>query len=156
MKALSIRPPWAYYIIYGIPISTAVDNPDGSRRVEYSGKVFIKDIENRNWAIPSSFKLPQRIQVHVGKREDKIDDVLDFCCGKLGLPAYPIMMSYSGRFPRGAIIGEVDILDCVTESKSPWFVGQYGFTLANPKTYEHPIPCKGKLGFFEFRLLKGE
>jgi hypothetical protein len=49
----------------------------------------------------------------------------------------------------GAIIGEVDIIDCVTESKSPWFVGPYGFTLANPVLYDKPIPCRGMLGFFE-------
>jgi hypothetical protein len=50
---------------------------------------------------------------------------------------------------RGCIIGEVDIVGCVTQSKSPWFVGKYGFVLANPILYTMPIPCKGKLGFFE-------
>ena len=49
----------------------------------------------------------------------------------------------------GALIGEVDIIDCVTESKSPWFVGRYGFTLTNPKLYDKPIPYRGQLGFFE-------
>lgn len=52
------------------------------------------------------------------------------------------------EFGRGAIIGEVDIVDCVTESKSPWFTGPYGFVLANPVAYKVPVPCKGKLGFF--------
>ncbi len=149
MKVLSIRPPWAYYIIYGIPYGVAVDNGDGTSRVEDSGKVIIKDIENRDWPIPSWFKLPQRIQVHVGKRDDGIENALDICCRKIGLPPWPIMMSFSKNMPRGAIIGEVDIADCVTESKSPWFVGQYGFILRNPKPYREPIPCRGKLGLFE-------
>jgi len=149
MKALSIRPPWAYYIIYGIPYGIAVDNGDGTQRVEDSGKVILKDVENRGWAVPSWFKIPQRIQVHVGKREDDIESVMQFCIGKLHLPVFSILASYSKNLPRGAIIGEIDITGCVTESKSPWFAGKYGFILANPVPYEKPIPCKGKLGFFE-------
>ncbi len=51
---------------------------------------------------------------------------------------------------RYSIFNEVDIVDCVTESKSPWFItGNYGFVLANPKLYQKPIPYKGMLGFFE-------
>jgi len=149
MRALSIKPPWAYYIIYGIPYGIPVDNEDGSTRIEMAGKVIIKNIENRNWAVPKWFTLPQRICVHVSKREDDIDSVMDFTVGKLKLPVYSIIMSYSKRLPRGAIIGEVDIVDCVTESKSPWFIGKYGYVLANPIAYEKPIPYKGKLGFFE-------
>lgn len=149
MKALSVKPPWAYYIIHGIPFGIPIENDDGTTRIEDSGKVILKDIENRNWAIPSWFELPQRIQIHVSKREDDIEDVMEFCIGKLGLPAFSIIMSFSKRLSRGAIIGEVDIVGCVTESKSPWFVGPYGFILATPVLYDKPIPCKGKLGFFE-------
>jgi len=48
----------------------------------------------------------------------------------------------------GGIVGEVDIVDCVTESESPWFFGDYGFVLANPKPM--PLqPCKGALKFFD-------
>jgi len=149
MKALSIKPPWAYYIIGGIPYGVSVDNGNGTTRVEDGGKVILKDIENRNWAVPQWLKLPQRIQIHVGKREDNIEAVMDLTVGKLGLPAFSIMMSYSKRLPRGAIIGEVDLVDCVTESKSPWFIGKYGFVLRNPVAYSKPIQCRGKLGFFE-------
>jgi len=149
MKALSIKPPWAYYIIYGIPYGVGVDNEDGTQRVVDSGKVILKDIENRNWAVPQWLKLPQRIQIHVGKREDDIEEVMDLTVGKLKLPTFSIMMSYSRRLPRGAIIGEADLVDCVTESKSPWFVGKYGFVFRYPVPYKEPIPCRGKLGFFE-------
>ncbi len=151
MKALSIRPPWAYYIIHGIPYSVPVDNGDGSTSLKMADKVIIKNIENRNWAIPEHFKLPQRIYVHCGKKEDNFEDVLNFTM-KLGLPVLSILMSTSKRLPRGAIIGEVDIVDCVTESKSPWFVGKYGFVLSNPELYKEPIYCKGKLGLFEPNL----
>jgi len=58
---------------------------------------------------------------------------------------------------RGAIIGEVDIVDCqfrfpdeLDRLYSKWAAAvQYGFTLANPVLYEKPIPCRGHLGFFE-------
>jgi hypothetical protein len=53
---------------------------------------------------------------------------------------------------RGAIIGEVDIVDCVNRNTSPWFVGKYGFILANPVLYGNPITCKGKLSFFDPRI----
>lgn len=149
MKALSIKPPWAYYIIYGIPYGVSVDNGDGTTSVKDSGKVIIKDVENRDWPIPQRFKLPQRVYVHVGKKEDDIDTVMSFTVGKLHLPAFSIMMSYSKRLPRGAIIGEVDIVACCEKSASPWFVGKYGFLLANPKVYGRPIPCKSKLGLFQ-------
>jgi len=148
MKVLSIKPPWAYYIIYGIPYGVSVDNPDGSHRVEDSKRVIIKDIENRDWPLPKSFTLPQRIQVHASKRDDNFDSVLNFCAN-LGIPIGSIMLMSSNKLPHGAIIGEVDIVDCVTESKSQWFVGKYGFVLRNPQPYSEPIPCKGKLGFFE-------
>lgn len=151
MRILSIKPPWAYYIIYGVPYGVEIKSPNGSTSVKDSGKVILKDIENRDWPIPTWFKLPQRIQVHVGKREDPIEGALDLA-HKIGLPYGSIMLSYSKFLPRGAIIGEVDIIGCVSKSQSPWFVGRYGFVLRNPVVYATPIVCRGKLGFFEVTL----
>ena len=52
---------------------------------------------------------------------------------------------YRGSKDRlGAILGEVTITGCVTESESEWFDGPYGFTLENPVAYEEP---KGSLAF---------
>ena len=96
-----------------------------------------KDIENRDW--PTKFR--GRIYVHAGRRFDNASLRLLFESYLKQLNAF------------GAIIGEVDIVDCVTESKSPWFVGPYGFVLAHPVLYKKPIPCKGKLGFFEPEIL---
>ena len=56
------------------------------------------------------------------------------------LPAYEDL-------PRGVIIGVVEIVDCVTESKSPWFLGDYGFVLKNQRPVK-PIPCSGALSFW--------
>ena len=148
MKVLSIKPPWAYFIVYGVHYGVAVDNPNGSQSVVDSGKVILKNIENRTWPLPPGMK-GQRIMVHVGKKEDPIEAVLDLTVKRIGLPFGPIMLSYSTKLPRGAIIGEVDIVGCVTDTDNPWFVGPYGFVLANPKAYEVPIPYRGRLGFFD-------
>jgi len=147
MKALSIRQPWAHLITMGLPILDSVLHGDGeTTHVEWNGKLAFKDIENRSWSLPEWFKVPQRIYVHAGKRED--GEALEWLLSK-GVPLMTAMLSFSKRLSRGAIIGEVDIVGCVTESKSPWFVGPYGFVLANSVFYEKSIPCKGRLGFFE-------
>ena len=148
MKALSIRQPWAWLICAGY-----------------------KDIENRNWKIGrksqhgpySSYhqanftiELPCRIYVHAGKSVDN-DGAIWLWENKENLSiqgAMPEWVEICNIWRESAIIGEVDIVDCVTESKSPWFVGKYGFTLANPLLYEKPIPCKGKLGFFEPEIME--
>jgi len=86
----------------------------------------IKDIENRSW--PTWFR--GRIIVHASQSYD---------------------FTFPGDYqplPRGSLLGEVDIIDCVTYSSSPWFSGPYGFVLANPMLYPSPIPYKGRLGLF--------
>ena len=145
MKALSIRQPWASLIAKGAPIFKSVDNGDGSTRVEFAGLVF-KDIENRRWAT----KYRGRIYVHAPSKADDFLETMKWLGEHIGLAPYACMVLASPKYsPKGCIIGEVDIVDCVAESKSPWFVGTFGFCLANPKAYEMPILCKGKLGFFE-------
>ena len=48
----------------------------------------------------------------------------------------------------GGIVGAVTIVDCVTESDSPWFTGPYGWCLADPTPLPF-IPYKGTLRFFD-------
>jgi len=152
VKALSIKQPWAWLICAGY-----------------------KDIENRNWRIGrnprhgaySSYdvanftiEMPERIYVHAGSKIDQnaipIRDYRLFGGFENGAlisrEATERMMEEAIKWKVGAIIGEVDITDCVTESKSPWFTGKYGFVLANPVLYDKPIPYQGKLGFFEVEL----
>jgi len=134
VKAISIRQPWAWFIIN-------------------AGKV----IENRTWrchyrgpiAIHAS-KLPTSGRLY----EDAIDDFYD---GKgmalrsgvdLSKPNWttPITM---GMFVEqsGAIVGTARIVDCVTESPSPWFVGPYGLVLEDVRPTP-VIPCRGALGLW--------
>jgi hypothetical protein len=48
-----------------------------------------------------------------------------------------------------AIIGFVDLIDVVKGHHSKWFQGPIGFVLADPRPLRSPVPCKGKLGFWE-------
>ncbi len=103
-----------------------------------------KDIENRRWAT----KVRGRVMIHASLKFDK--DHAEWIWMReesLGcqLPSRSDMVF-------GAIIGEVDIVDCVEESESPWWMGPYGFVLENAVLYETPIPCKGSLGFFTPKL----
>lgn len=145
MMALSVRPPWAYTIIYGMPVYKAVSDGKGISHIENDERRLFKNIENRTWPLPKKFQLPQRVVIHVGTRED--NEALDWML-KIGLSPAASMLMHSKLLPRGAFLGEVDVIDCVTKSKNPWFMGPYGFVLANPMPYAKPIPAKGKLGFF--------
>ncbi|MDP2730797.1 MAG: ASCH domain-containing protein [Dehalococcoidales bacterium] len=123
MKALSFRDPWGWLVASGL-----------------------KDVDNRNW----STKFRGRIYIHISKTFDWYG--LDWIMANLDLPLLARNTLFGiewDTMPRGAIIGEVDIIDCVTESDSPWFVGKFGFLLANARLYETKVPCRGKLGFFQ-------
>jgi len=140
MKALSIKQPWAYLICFGMPLMKAVANSDGkSHRVELSENVILKDIENRDW--PTEFR--GRIYVHAPKKQD--NEAMMWLMEKGFAPMTCLLLDI---LPRGVIIGEVDIIGCVSDHKSAWFTGPYGFVLANPVRYDHPIPCKGRQRFF--------
>lgn len=79
-------------------------------------------------------------------------------------------LKISKKLVVGAIIGKVEIIDVKKytsklEVKSDakkhlastdFFNRKYGFVLKNPKSFRIPIPCKGKLGFFEVRLPKNK
>lgn len=121
MRALSIRQPWAWLIASGY-----------------------KDVENRRWK--TDFR--GRIYIHAGKVFDRVGlNVL----GRLRSVRKEAVDAVSGKtsWEFGAIIGEVDVVDCVTRSHSPWFSGPYGLVMRNPRLYSKSIPCRGKLGFFE-------
>lgn len=132
MKALSIKQPWAYLICSGY-----------------------KDIENRNWRIGREsapgfhLELPARIYVHASKTSECDEDTLRWVAERLEPEQY---FDVEQAHMTGAIIGEVTITACVTESASRWFVGPYGFVLKDAKLYDRPIPYRGQLGFFEVIL----
>lgn len=97
-----------------------------------------KDVENRTW----STKLRGRIYIHasMGFNREHYNWIAQ--------NENHLGCQLPQQLVHGAIIGEVDIIDCVKNHGSRWFTGPYGFVLANPIEYEVPINCKGMLGFF--------
>lgn len=118
MKAISIRQPWAWAIMYAS-----------------------KDIENRDW--PTNFRGTIAIHAAKGMTLDEYGDFIGFF-GQFSGVDFPD----PDELERGAIVGLVDIVDCVTESTSPWFQGDYGFVLKNPRPLLNPIPVRGALSLW--------
>lgn len=134
MKCISIQQPWASLIAHGI-----------------------KDVENRTskMLVP-----PQHVLIHVGAkmRTPELLNELPLC--------YEIPVEFAeqiGAFDRNAplaksaIIGYVDVIDIVEDSKSTWaqyaLQGEkplYHYVLANAKLFKQPIPnIKGRLGVWD-------
>lgn len=153
MKALSIKQPWASLIAHGI-----------------------KDIENRTWK--THFR--GRIYIHasakwVGKlnKDDETyggiysDEQWDYIRKNYPLFLESLLQrkTTNHQLKVSAIIGEVDIIDCVINHCSIWAESTattqdgkeivekpiYNWVLANPVLYDKPIlNVKGKLSFWEF------
>lgn len=150
-KALSIKQPYASLIALGI-----------------------KDIENRTWK--TNFR--GRIYIHASGIFDKtFDDRLSGAMyqeyhKQTRLYLNKQSISYDYRIvefyheqPKSAIIGEVDIIDCIINHNSIWAEESnidlcdtkttYNWVLANPVMYDKPIlNVKGKLSFWNFYPLK--
>ena len=94
-----------------------------------------KDIENRTW--PTSYRGP--VLIHAGKRMDpEYADGHDWDWPDIERPC---------DFDMGGIVGEAEIVGCVTSSSSRWFQGTYGFVIRNARPLPFQ-PCRGMLGFF--------
>jgi len=92
----------------------------------------LKDVENRTWA--TTYRGP--LLIHAGRALQK---------GRTTFTLY----GPEHEWDLGGIIGMVDLVDCVTDSKSPWAApGRTHFVVANPRRVPfHPV--KGMLGLFE-------
>lgn len=124
MKAISVRNPWAWAILYA-----------GKR------------IENRprTWY----YRGPVLLHASGGMTEKEYRAFADFYEYEINEgPPYPPPLPAMADLPRGGIVGRAEIVDCVTASDSPWFFGPFGLVLDKVK----PLPfvaCKGALGLFE-------
>jgi len=99
----------------------------------YADKIIFrgKNIENRTW--PTNFRGTVAIHASMNLHPDA-DELSD---------------NKKKQLVRGAIIGVVDVVDCVDKHKSKWFQkGFIGFVLKNPRPLKKPIPCKGALNFW--------
>lgn len=126
--ALSVRQPWAHAIVY-----------------------LSKNIENRDWYARHPARRyrpngPVCIHAAQGMTKAEYEDAAEFIEKISGMPC-----PKPHELTRGAIIGTVEIVDGVTHSYSPWFMGSYGLVLANAKPLTVPIRAKGELGFFDWQ-----
>lgn len=150
-KVLSVKQPWAYLICSGI-----------------------KDIENRTWRCPQKY-IGERVLIHASSHRTLNYDVLN----REQYNAFLDKQTFKGddfpfadKLTRSAIIGSVEIVDCVLNHPSIWAEPSnevykdpqiYGdnkidsavwnWVLANPILFEKPIlNVKGKLGFWNYDL----
>ena len=108
------------------------------------------DVENREWATQQR----GRILIHapaVVRQEDystfqrACRDPEHWLCQAIALAGG---LPNKENLPRGGIVGEVEIANCVTEHPSPWFTGPYGFVLRNARMIPFD-PGPGSLRFFD-------
>ncbi|EMO30090.1 hypothetical protein LEP1GSC170_1451 [Leptospira interrogans serovar Bataviae str. HAI135] len=138
LKVLSIRQPWAWLII-------RPDITDPELRIRAFDNKEIKDIENRTRK--TNFR--GRFLIHASLKFDY--EGLEFIQQNYGL----CKEMKPESFIRGCIIGYSILSDCVTESKSRFFVGKYGYVLRDSMPIS-PFPYKGRLGFFNIDLSEGK
>ena len=94
----------------------------------------IKDVENRSWLT----KIRGRIFIHAGKNRTGLDDGIDDL-RKKGVRKLPKEQDMAF----GAIIGSVEIVDCVKKHGSKWFAnGGNGFLLEKPRKLKVPVAMK--------------
>lgn len=105
-----------------------------------------KDVENRTWTTPRR----GRFLIHAGKgcTRSEYEEARIFC-EDVNAPAADNMPDLAA-IPRGGIVGIAEIVDCVSWSRSPWFVGDYGFVIRNARPLPFQ-PCRGALGFFRIQ-----
>jgi hypothetical protein len=121
MKAISIRPPWAWAILHAK-----------------------KDVENRTWKT----NMRGTVAIHASQTmsrsyyESAVKEIKRLAASAK-VPPYEAMV-------RGAIVGLVDVVGCEERTQSKWHVhNHYGFVLANPRALLKAIPCNGRLNFWE-------
>lgn len=123
MRAITIRQPWAWAIVWGT-----------------------KDIENRTQPWPwNCHHGPVAIHAATGCTRAEYAEARDYCL-HLGLDVPPL-----AELPRGAVVGMAQLEQVVTATDSPWFNGPYGLVLTGRRALSHPIPAKGALGLWAWK-----
>ena len=97
-----------------------------------------KDVENRTW----STKHRGPILIHAGKTLDPYFDEI-----RQDVLAQRVEFPDAKHIERGGIVGQANLVDCVTESSSEWFNGPYGFVLEDAQPRSPSSPATAGLGF---------
>ncbi|BDC78667.1 ASCH domain-containing protein [Pseudomonas aeruginosa] len=99
-----------------------------------------KDIENRSRR--TNFR--GRFLVHASQGMTRQEyNMATWIAGPLGVTIPPF-----DELQRGGIIGSVELVDCLEDSSSPWYMGEKGYLLRDPRPLPF-TPYKGQLGFFD-------
>ena len=99
-----------------------------------------KDIENRSRR--TNFR--GRFLVHASQGMTRQEyNMATWIAGPLGVTITPFE-----ELLRGGIIGSVELVDCLEDSSSPWYMGEKGYLLRDPRPLPF-VPHKGQLGFFD-------
>lgn len=111
----------------------------------------VKRFENRSWA--TAFR--GRLAVVAGKSRASLGDWGDWNPAVMvDLPRWPDL-------PFGAVVGTVDLVDCLTLDAAERYAaercpeqdefasGPFCWLLANPLALPKPIPVTGRLGLFD-------
>ena len=129
MKVLTVKQPWSELICLGI-----------------------KDVENRSWRCPKKF-IGERVLIHASGTTAKEPYMLfnDAQAQAIDSVIMDVMASYDIK---SAIIGSVEIAECIRTSRSIWAEDdRYHWIMRNPILFDKPIlNVKGRLGFWDFDL----
>lgn len=120
--ALSLRQPWAWLVLN-------------------AGK----DIENRKWK--TNFRGTFFIHAAQGCTRKEYEEAVAFARSAGVDPAILERLPSLEKIERGGVVGIATLIDCVSESDSPWFFGPYGFKLESVQRL-HFRPCQGRQRFF--------
>jgi hypothetical protein len=124
MKALTVKQPWASLILAGY-----------------------KDVENRSR--PTKHRGP--LAIHVSKRA-AAGNGFELLPSPEIFPWSHALLATSPKYAQfGMVIGTVDVVDCIQDSKSPWAMrDHWHWVLDNARPLDEPVPAKGRLGLWEW------
>ena len=125
-RVLSIQPPWAWSVIF-------------------AGK----DVENRSWTTPYR----GTILIHASSKKftgKALEEARRSIAERAGIE----LAKVPKEFPRSQMLGFVDLVDCVANSRSPWaFRGEEHWILRRPRPLLQPVlNIDGKLNLWRWSV----
>lgn len=99
----------------------------------------IKDIENRTWQTAHRGSL----LIHASSRRDR-----GMIAEAVQALAEEGVIVTEADFPTGGLVGQVELVECVSAHDSEWFDGPVGWVLANAVECEFAA-LPGRLGLFD-------
>jgi len=159
MKALTIKSPWAFLIACGVK---NIENR--TWKTNFRGRIFIHQskngIEVKDRGFPFSSEQLKVLVSLIGKPPREYNNFND-------IEWLKFFVNGGKKNRNSAIIGSVDIVDCVIGSPKNGVWAEYteyddekpiyNWILANPKLYKNPImDIKGSLSLWELNMEEPE